>query len=87
MNKLRAEGFSGEEMVKQEKKFFQGYAELWRTKSTVEASLYQYENDVHAQGKERVNGVVMNFDRWYELFDVKQENKLWLPVEKRTYIW
>lgn len=37
--------------------------------------------------KDRVNGVVMNCDRWYELYDVQEGDKLYLPVERRTYLW
>ena len=35
----------------------------------------------------RVNGVVMNTDLWYELYDVDRNNYLYLPPERRTYIW
>ena len=31
--------------------------------------------------------VVMNIDKWYELFNVKRENTLYLPQEKRCYRW
>ena len=43
--------------------------------------------DVHALPRERVNGAVMNTDLWYELYDVTRNNILYLPPERRTYIW
>ena len=43
--------------------------------------------DVHSLPKERVNGVVMNIDRWYELFDVKFGHILYLTPETRAHIW
>lgn len=89
MERLDREGFYGEERLKQERKFFQGIAELWRAKygpEYVNKSLFQ-DKDVHAMNKERVNGVMMNCDRWYELYDVKEGDKLYLPVERRTYLW
>ena len=76
-------------ILKQERKFFQSFAELWRSKYSpeyVNAALFE-EQDVHSMSKERVNGVVMNCDRWYELYDVQEGDKLYLPVERRTYLW
>ena len=89
MERLDRDGYTGEERLKQERKFFQGFAELWRSKygpEYVNASLFE-EQDVHSISKERVNGVVMNCDRWYELYDVQEGDKLYLPVERRTYLW
>jgi len=37
--------------------------------------------------KERINGVVMNIDRWYELYDVQWGDNLYLSPERRSYIW
>lgn len=45
------------------------------------------EVDEHALSRERINGVVMNIDNWYDLYDVKWGDKLYLKPEKRTYIW
>ena len=89
MERLDRDGYFGEERLKQERKFFESYAELWRAKygpEYVDYSLFQ-QKDVHAMCKERVNGVMMNCDRWYELYDVQAGDKLYLPVERRTYLW
>lgn len=37
--------------------------------------------------RERVNGIVMNTDDWYELFDIKPTDKLYVAPEKRVKIW
>lgn len=87
--RLTAEGYYGEELEKQQRRFFEGYAEIHRVKYS--AKFYNYalieKKDTHSMDKERVNGVVMNIDRWYELYDVKRENTLYLPKEKRCYLW
>ena len=80
------EGFYGEELEKQERRFFQGWAEVWRTKYTA-TYVNELLEDVHAFPKERVNGVVMNCDRWYELYDVQWGDLLYLSPELRTHIW
>ena len=46
-----------------------------------------YEKDEHSLYRERVNGVVVNSDDWYDLFDVKPGNKLYLAPENRVRIW
>jgi len=43
--------------------------------------------DVHAFPSARVNGVMMNIDRWYELYNVKEGDKLYLKPESRIHIW
>ena len=35
----------------------------------------------------RVNAVVRNVDPWYAAFDVKPDNKLYLPADKRVHVW
>lgn len=87
VNKLKREGYAGEELIKQEKKFFQAYAEFHRKKFSVKGINYYMEHDAHSLEKERVNGVVSNCDRWYELYDVKPRDELYLKPELRSHIW
>ena len=86
VEKLMREGFYGEELEKQERRFFQGWAEVWRTKYTT-TYVNELLEDVHSFPKERVNGTVMNCDRWYELYDVQWGDLLYLSPELRTHIW
>lgn len=88
MSKLQLEGYCGDELVKQEKKFFLGACNLRRAKFPVFIIQRMLNSkDVHSMHKERVNGMVINTDRWYELFNVTKDNKLYLPKEKRADIW
>ena len=66
---------------------YQGWAEVWRSKYTAEIAEWSNREDIHALPKERVNGVVMNCDRWYELFGVQWGDMLYLSPELRTHIW
>lgn len=85
--KLLVQGYTGDELIKQHKKFFQAYANMWKNKYTSTHALLMLAADEHSLSKERINGVVMNIDRWYDLYDVKWGDKLYLKPEKRTYIW
>lgn len=87
LTKLCKEGYTGTELVKQEKRFFQAYADLWQSKYEWWYAEFMLQNDNHSLPRERVNGVVMNCDRWYELYDVQWGNKLYLRPERRSRIW
>ena len=86
-NKLKADGLSDEAIRQQQRNFFVAYANLWRLKYTDEYAESMVSGDEHSQSKERVNGVVTNIDAWYDLFDVKPTDKMYLAPEKRIRIW
>ena len=89
IEKCQREGYYGEELDKQERKFYQAFANFWRGKYT--SVLVNYlmftTKDSHSMLRERINGVVMNTDRWYELYNVQWGDNLYLRPEKRTHIW
>lgn len=87
LTKLIQEGYTGSELIKQEKRFFQAYADLWQSKYTPVHAKKMLQIDVHSLSQERINGVVMNCDRWYDLYDVKWGNILYLRPEQRSHIW
>ncbi len=85
--RLDQQGFTGETRNEQLRKFYESYAHLWCVQygqNTFEILKY---NDVHAHARLRVNGVVMNTDSWYDLYNVNQNRLLYLPAKRRTYIW
>ena len=89
IEKCQREGYYGVELDNQERKFYQAYANVWRAKynkTYIEYVLFT-RKDAHAMARERVNGVVMNTDRWYELYNVQWGDNLYLRPEKRTHIW
>ncbi len=85
--RLTADGYTGETYKEQLRKFFESYAYVWRVQYS-DTKLAQFpEKDVHSHARLRVNGVVMNCDLWYDLFGVDRNCKLFLPQERRAYIW
>lgn len=73
--------FSGEQRV------FLGYAQSWSKKYREKALKHQINTDPHSPSMYRVNGVVRNVPAFYELFDVKEGDKLYLAPEERVKIW
>ena len=70
-----------------DQRFFLAYAQSWQAEVRDEALREQLLGDPHSPDKFRVNGTVRNMDEWYAAFDVKPENKLFLPPESRVHIW
>jgi predicted metalloendopeptidase len=75
------DGFTGEQ------RFFLGNAQVWRELLRDAALRNQVMSDPHSPGVFRCNGVARNVDAWYTAFDVKPEQKLYLPPEQRLKIW
>ena len=86
---LSAEGFKGEELLKQQRRFYQAYANLWRAKygAAWANNMLYVEQDTHSLEKERINGIVPNTDAWYDLFNVQPGQKMYLAPEERIRIW
>ena len=75
------EGFTGDQ------RFFLGWAQAFRSLEREEALRNQILSDVHSPPEFRVNGVVRNVDAWYQAFDVKAADKLYLPPGQRVHVW
>jgi putative endopeptidase len=70
-----------------DQRFFRSWAQYYRGKAT-EDFIRQYTmSNEHPYWPYRVNGGVRNIDAWYEAFDVKPTDRLYLAPEKRVRIW
>ena len=63
------------------------FAQAWRGKQRVDAIKTQVASDPHSPRRFRVIGPLRNLDAWYEAFDVKPGDKMYLPPEQRVSIW
>ena len=70
-----------------EKKFFIGYANLWKSKARKEHMITRLNTDPHSPPEIRVNAVIRNIDSFYDLFNIKPDNKLYLEPSFRARIW
>jgi putative endopeptidase len=84
---LKKNGYFGESYLNQLRRFYESYADLWAVKYSAKKLQSIIDEDVHSHARCRINGVVMNTDLWYELYHVDRDNVLYLPKERRTYIW
>ncbi|HEX2100972.1 MAG TPA: M13-type metalloendopeptidase [Candidatus Synoicihabitans sp.] len=70
-----------------EQRFFLSWAQVWRTKIRDEALRALVLSDPHSPPYFRVNGAVRNMDEWYQAFNVKPGDKLFLPEKERVRVW
>jgi putative endopeptidase len=70
-----------------DQRFFLSWAQVWRGKYREDALVQQLTSDPHSPQEFRVNGVVRNFDEWYDAFEVQPEDALYLSPEERVRIW
>ena len=70
-----------------DQRFFYGFAQIWRGKSRDETTQRRLLTDPHSPGQFRANGPLRNFDKFYETFDVKEGDGMWLAPEDRVKIW
>ncbi|MFL6620242.1 MAG: M13 family metallopeptidase, partial [Povalibacter sp.] len=75
------DGFNGEQ------RFFLSWGQAWRELTRDEALRNQVMSNPHSPAVFRVNGVVRNMDAWYNAFEVKPEEKMFLAPEARVRIW
>ena len=64
-----------------------GYALSWVGHYRDEVMALRIMTDVHSPNFLRVQGPVMNVPEFYEAFNVKPNNKMFVPLEKRVKIW
>lgn len=71
----------------QQQRFFLSWATIWRAKTTEAFVVNQVKTDPHSPAQYRAVGPLVNVDGFYEAFDIKEGDKLYLPKEKRIVIW
>ena len=70
-----------------EQRFFIAYAGVWAANITEEEIRNRTKSDPHALGRWRVNGALPHVDAWYEAFDVKEGDKMFIPKSERLDLW
>ncbi|MEC5159882.1 MULTISPECIES: M13 family metallopeptidase [unclassified Janthinobacterium] len=75
------DGLSGDQ------RFYMGFGQVWRSKMREPQQIVQIKSDPHSPGQFRANGTVVNQPGFYDAFDVKEGDKMYLAPEQRVIIW
>ena len=70
-----------------EQRFFIAYAGVWGQNITEQEIRNRVKNDPHSLGEWRVNGALPHIDMWYDAFNVKPTDKMFIPKEQRLELW
>ena len=70
-----------------DQRFFLAYAGVWAGNITEAEIRNRTKSDPHSLGRWRVNGALPHIDMWYEAFNVKEGDKMYIPKEKRLSLW
>ena len=69
------------------RKLFEQWAKIWRCNITDDTLKNQLLADPHSPAKLRVNGILPNLDEFYQVYDIKPGDQLFLESELRSRIW
>jgi len=70
-----------------EQRFFMSWATVWRTKQRDKSLRSQIKTDPHSPGRYRATQPLLNIDAFYEAFDIKESDAMYLKPEDRVRIW
>ncbi|MGY8932552.1 MAG: M13 family metallopeptidase [Flavobacteriales bacterium] len=70
-----------------EQRFFMSWTTVWRTLTRDEELRTRIKTDPHSPGMIRATQPLINIDAFYEAFDIKEGDEMFVPVEERVRIW
>ncbi|WP_270439197.1 M13 family metallopeptidase [Bacteroides bouchesdurhonensis] len=70
-----------------EQRFFLAYANVWAGNIRPEEILRLTKLDPHSLGKWRVDGALPHIGKWYEAFNITEQDSMFVPKDKRVTIW
>ncbi len=70
-----------------DRRFFIAYAGAWAQNIRSDEELRLTKVDEHSLGKNRVNGILPHINAWYDAFEIKSGDKMYLIPEKRVTLW
>jgi len=70
-----------------EQRFFMSWATVWRSKMRDDALKTRIKTDPHSPGMNRAVQPLLNIDSFYEAFNIKATDSMYIEPEKRVKIW
>ncbi|RFP12698.1 MULTISPECIES: M13 family metallopeptidase [unclassified Duganella] len=70
-----------------DQRFYMGFAQVWRLKMREAQQIVQIKTDPHSPGQFRANGPMRNQPGFYDAFNVKPGDKMYLEPKDRVIMW
>ncbi|PHS10481.1 MAG: endothelin-converting protein [Kordia sp.] len=77
----KIDGFTGEQ------RYFMSWATVWRSKYRDEALKNQIKTDPHSPGMVRASQPLKNVDAFYDAFNIKEGDSMYITEDERVRIW
>ena len=87
MNAMKENPLPDKDGFTPQQRFFLAYAAVWANNIRDEEIRVRTKSDEHSLGRWRVNGTLPHINAWYEAFDVKEGDKMFVPANERVDIW
>lgn len=85
-NRLKSSSASDLEIRANQRVFFKSYANIWKQNTKKDYMINSLTTDPHAPPDFRAN-LVKNIKEFYDVFSVKENDKMWIPEELRVRMW
>ena len=69
------------------KTLYESIARCWASTTTRDSSSYMAQIDVHSADKLRVNRVIVTCDEFYDVFDITENDGMYVAPEDRVKVW
>lgn len=69
------------------KNFFTSFAKVWKCKATPESTKLRVTTDPHSPPVYRVNQILGNFQPFLDLYEIGQEDDMYIREDDRAIIW
>ena len=70
-----------------EQRFYLAYANVWAGNIRDEEIRSRTKTDPHSLGRWRVNATLRNIEEFFQAFDIKEGDPMYLPADQRVIIW
>ncbi|MFZ6776399.1 M13 family metallopeptidase [Undibacterium sp. Ji83W] len=70
-----------------DQRFFMGYAQVWRSKVLKNLMITQLKSDFRAPAEIRANGSLRNISSFYDAYQIKEGDQMYLAPTERVSIW
>ena len=87
-NSMKAKPLSDmDEFFTPAQRFFLAWGRVWASNVAPQFVAYIVNSDVHSPSISRVNAALPMIDKWYDAFNIKEGDKLFVPQQSRAHIW
>lgn len=69
------------------KEIFESYTMNWASQSTSIYKEFLFNEDNHSPNKNRANAVLSTLDKFYEVYKIKNTDKMYVAPENRVSVW